>query len=90
MKIKDPSAKLDYSFDWSLYLDSATIKNSSFSADSNDLTLTDDITVDNISTVFVSGGIAGKVYTITNTITFDTNGAEATEERSLQLFIEEQ
>jgi hypothetical protein len=65
---KDPVAILDYTIDWSDWLDTDTIKTSTWEADTG-------ITIDATSgtttatTVWLSGGTAETKYEITNTIT---------------------
>jgi hypothetical protein len=69
--VKDPAAQLDYTVDWTTWLDGRTIAASVFTvpvgltkvSESNDTTS---------ATVIVSGGSAGLAYTITNQITTST------------------
>jgi len=76
---KDANAILDYTVDWTLWLDSDTISTSAWSAESG-------ITVDSSSssttsaTVWLSGGTAGTVYMVTNRI---TTAAGRTDDRRL-------
>ena len=76
---KDANAVLDYTIDWTLWLDSDTISTSVWSADSG-------ITIDSSSsdttsaTVWLSGGTAGTVYMVTNRI---TTAAGRTDDRRL-------
>ena len=81
--IKDPDAVLDYTVDWTEYLNGTspedTISTSSWSADGG-------ITVDSsdnntkTATVWLSGGTAGRKYSITNQIV--TSGGR-TDERTI-------
>jgi hypothetical protein len=69
---KDPVAILDYTIDWHEWLDTDTIKSSTWEADAG-------ITIDTTSgtttttTVWLSGGTAETKYEITNTITTTGN-----------------
>lgn len=66
---KSPTSTLDYTLDWSQYLqDGQTITASSWSADSG-VTVENDIKTSNSTTVFVSGGSTGDQYFVSNTIT---------------------
>lgn len=63
-----PSAKLDYGFDWSLWLASGeTISTSSWEIDAL-LTQSSPSIAGAVTSVFVEGGVAGTHYYITNTI----------------------
>lgn len=64
---KDPEAVLDYSFDWSRWLDGDTISSSTWDADDG-ITVDSDAFGENISTVWLSGGEAGQFYKVTNHI----------------------
>ena len=76
---KDPAAILDYTVDWSKWLDADTIITSQWTvstglaqvSSSNDL---------KSATAWLSGGSAGQAYTATNRIT--TSGGR-TDERSI-------
>lgn len=66
---QDAAARLDYSEDWSDFLaDGDDIANSQWNADIPGLTLTQPFIAGAVTTVWVSGGEAGKVYRISNTI----------------------
>lgn len=91
--LKDPDAVIDYSFDWAVdYLAGGE----SITASSWVILpqgAAGDLTVDNIppvssgvTSVFVSMGIAGKIYRLTNRIT--TNQGR-TDERTLIIRVEE-
>lgn len=65
---KDPSAILDYTVDWSNWLDTAeTITSSTWTADTG-LTIVSSSRTSNKSTVFLSGGTGGENYLVSNTI----------------------
>lgn len=91
--LKDPKATLDYVIDWSgsyLLSDEQITASSWFILPQG---MPDDLVVDSIllpasgvTTVFVTGGSAGKVYQLTNRITTDQG---RTDERSLTIRIEE-
>lgn len=84
---KDPQAILDYSVDWTSYLSGDTIVTSAWSSSSTDLTLTLDTNDGSKSVVVVSGGTAGKTYTITNRITYERDGNSLSDDRSIVLFV---
>tara|TARA_R110000868_G_scaffold203169_1_gene450991 strand:+ start:130 stop:417 length:288 start_codon:yes stop_codon:yes gene_type:complete len=87
---KDPIAYLDFSIDWSLWLDTdETITVSTWAVTPNgvdDMVLDSDITDGTINTVWVAEGIAGKDYTVTNTITTDQSRID---ERSIIITCEQ-
>ena len=64
---KDPDEVLDYTIDWTNWLDTDTISTSSWTVASG---LTEDSESNNTTsaTVWVSGGSAGTTYKATNTI----------------------
>ena len=67
---QDVNALLDYSQDWSDFLvGTDTIASSTWTSDSPNIILRDPLVVSKITTIWVSGGVAGSVYRITNTIT---------------------
>lgn len=59
---------LDYQIDWSLWLGTDTINTSTWTIDSG-LTKGLDLVASNMTTVWLSGGVAGSTYVITNAIT---------------------
>lgn len=71
---QDPDARLDYSFDWSAraLVDDDAITASTWSVDDATLTLSDPQVVDGVTTVWISGGLLGKFYRVTNQI--ETSG----------------
>ena len=80
---KDPQAILDYSLDWRReWLDADdAITASSWSVDPVDgLVISDQPFTDDTTTVWLSGGMAGSSYTVTNHIT--TSGGRQ-DDRSL-------
>ncbi len=78
--IHPPAAILNYGFDWTQEIGSETIVTSTWTI-SPTLTLQNESINGNIASVFVNGGVAGKLYTLTNTISTGT----ITESRSMVL-----
>lgn len=65
---KDPDAVLDYTFDWSRWLaQSETITTSTVTVSAG-ITLNSSSNTTTTATAWVSGGTAGKPYTITDRI----------------------
>lgn len=64
---KDPDAVLDYSLDWTAWLDDDTIEDSSFTVPSG-ITKQSETFDDTTTTVWLSGGTAGQIYTVINRI----------------------
>lgn len=66
---KSPASVLDYSFDWSQWLEAGqTVATSSWTADTG-MTIDSDTKTTTKTTAFVSGGIEGNSYFVSNTIT---------------------
>ena len=84
-KLKDPADRLDYSHDWTAWLDGDTITSSAWAAPAGVTTDTPSNTT-TTTRVWVSGGTAGNVYRITNTIT--TAGGR-TAERSIPIRVQD-
>ena len=83
--VKDPNAILDYSLDWAPWLDGDTLTSSTWVVDSPLSVVSGSEVFDNTTTsLFISGGVQGTSYTITNSIT--TAGGR-TDDRSLELRI---
>ena len=88
MKIfkKDPSAVLDYGFNWTDWLDSTTdetILESTWTVESG-LTQGLDTEIEGVTTVWLSGGTLGEAYLVTNRI---VTSAGRTEDRSFKIKI---
>lgn len=66
--LKDPNAILDYTVDWSDWLDTDTIATSTWVLPS-ELTNVSDAKTGTTSTVFLSGGTLGKTHQVVNRIT---------------------
>ena len=90
---KDPSAVLDYEFDWTGYLQAGE------TITAHAVTGSDGITVDSYSieagvvTAWISGGTAGRVYTVTCQITTDLGTSpitSRTDERSMEIIVVDQ
>jgi hypothetical protein len=73
--VKDPQSILDYSVDWSDWLvgadaiDTSVWTVSTFTGDTAPLEEESASDASGIATVILSGGTAGKIYTVTNNIT---------------------
>lgn len=64
---KDPSSVLDYQLDWSAWLaGNDTISTSTWSA--SGITIDSDANTSTSATVWLSGGVAGNKYRVTNRI----------------------
>lgn len=83
---KDPQAVLDYTLDWSLWLDGDTISTSTWALDVG-ITEDSESETATTTTVWVSGGTAGTTYNAVNTIT--TVGLR-TDQRTIQITVQEQ
>jgi len=67
--VKDPDSLLDYSIDWGTYwLGTDTIASSTWSVPAG-LTQVTNTFDDDTATVWVSGGVSGQTYSLTNRIT---------------------
>ncbi|URD62216.1 hypothetical protein M8312_06855 [Sphingomonas sp. KRR8] len=86
LMLKDPSAVLDYAIDWGRqYLDGDTLVASEWSTSRTDLEVASSSFDDRISQVKLRGGIAGKVYRVSNHV---TTSAGREDSRSLVLRVE--
>ena len=81
---KDPSAILNYSLDWALWLVEDTIQSSSWSGGGLSVVSSDNSTT--TASVVVSGGTAGKTYDLTNTI---TTAAGLVDQRTIRITVAE-
>ena len=79
--IKDPSAILDYEFDWSEWLGSDTITTSTVTAASG-MTVASSAATSTVVTAWLSGGTAGQEYAVTNRI---VTAAGRTDERMITI-----
>ena len=84
---KDPASVLDYTIDWGTNWLAAgeTISTSAWTVESG-ITKDSDSNTTTTATVWLSGGTAGTVYTVTNRI---TTSAGRTAERSLYIKVED-
>ena len=78
---KDPQSVLDYGFDWSDWLDADTIDTSVWTADDG-ITIDSESETTTTTTVWLSGGTAGKTYRLVNKV---VTTAGRTEERTLNV-----
>ena len=85
---KDPEAVLDYSIDWTDWLDGDAIATSTWIAptETGSPTVVASSNTSKIATVWLSGGTVGANYTVTNRIT--TAGGR-TEDRSITIRVRE-
>lgn len=64
-----PASVLDYTIDYSCNLGTDTIVSSSWTVSSTDCILSSPSHTTTTATVFLTGGLAQNIYTLTNTIT---------------------
>lgn len=85
--VKDPNAVLDYKVDWTAWMpQNDKIVASTFTSSSDDL-LVDDSLFDNFTaTVWLSGGVAGERYLVTNHISTEDGRQD---DRSLTIVCKE-
>ena len=79
--LKDPDAVLDYEIDWSTWLGTDTINNSSWTTGTG-ITIDSDTNTTTAAKVWLSGGTAGIRYTLTNSI---VTAAGREEDRSIEI-----
>lgn len=85
---KDPNAVLDYSIDWTEWLEETeTITDSEWEASSG--TIEDSSFDEKTTQVWLSGGEAGETITLTNRVTTDSSPVERIDDRSLLIKVEE-
>lgn len=83
---KDPDSIIDYGIDWSSWLASGETLSTSIWVIPGDLTGSGETFTTTETKVFLSGGVVGTTYTLTNRIT--TNGGR-TEDRSMLIKCQE-
>ncbi|MCC6362142.1 MAG: hypothetical protein IT165_01380 [Bryobacterales bacterium] len=83
--VKDPNAVLDYYVDWTRWLNGDAIATSVWAVTAG-LTVANDTHTTTAATVWLSGGVVGETYRVTNRIT--TAGGR-TEDRSFDVKIAE-
>jgi hypothetical protein len=83
---KDPDAKLDYTVDWTKWLNGDTISKSEWIVPDG-LNDEDDSNTSTTATIWLSGGTTGHEYTVTNRIT--TAGSRVNDRSFKILAIEE-
>ena len=82
---KDPDAQLDYVINWSSWLNGDAIASSIWIVPSG-LTLVDSSFTNENATIWLSGGVIGQRYRVTNRITTTTSPARI-DDRSIIIFI---
>ena len=80
---KDPQAVLDYGLNWATWLGTDTISSSSWTVPAP-LTKDSDSSTSTLASIWLSGGIAGSSYNVTNTI---ITAAGRTDERSIRVVV---
>lgn len=83
--IKDPDAVLDYTINWSDWLDGDTISTSDWTVPTG-ITKTTDSETSTTTTVWLSGGTVGTTYNMINRIV--TDGGR-TEDRTIAIMVSE-
>ena len=81
---QDPNAKLDYNVDWTSWLNGDTINTSAWQTHP-DLTTSGTSNTTTVTTVYITGGTAGRTYKVRNRITTVTKGL--TEDETFDLVI---
>ena len=84
--IKDPDAVLDYSIEWSKWLAGDQVRTSTWTVSDTAIEASNDSNTATRTTVWLSGGVAGQSYTVTNRIT--TSGGR-TDERSFVIQVQD-
>ena len=88
--LKDPGAQIDYSFDWSAgYLNGQTVSASAWSAtpvEPGGVSIATNVVSPTQTSALVSGGIAGRVYRVSNRVTFSDGRID---ERQVVLRVED-
>lgn len=83
---KDPDATLDFSVDWSAWLDIDTIVSSSWTLDGG-ITLEAGSHTSTVATAWISGGADGTSYSAANRI---TTAQGRTDERTIKIKVKNQ
>ena len=85
---KDPSEIIDYTFDWDdTHLEAGeTISTSVWAVSPSGPTLSGDANTTTTATTFISGGTAGNVYMLTNTV---TTSMSRTVQRSISIRVQD-
>jgi hypothetical protein len=82
---KDPNAILDYSIDWSDWLDTDEISTSTWTVPTG-ITKTSESNTTTVATIWLSGGTAGTTYTLLDRIT--TTGGR-TMDQTFKIYVKE-
>lgn len=83
--LHDPEAVLDYGVDWSAWLGTDTLASVTWTVPTG-LVLASQANTTTVATAWISGGVAGSVYTVECKV---TTAAGRTDERSFQLRCQE-
>jgi len=83
--LKDPSAVLDYTVDWTTWLSTDVIATSSWTVP-NGLTKGAETKTEKTASIWLSGGTVGQEYTVVNKI---TTAAGRTDERTIIIAVVE-
>ena len=83
--VKDPDAVLDYQVNWSDWLNGDTISTSAFAADPG-ITVDSDANTSTAATVWLSGGTAGSIYQVVNSI---TTAAGRSDDQTITIFVQQ-
>lgn len=87
--IKDPDARLDFNMDWEPWIaDGDSITGSTWACSDPALVLEDSENDALTTTIWISGGVLGKTYIVTNHIT--TNIGPRIDDRSIKIKIRSQ
>ena len=84
--VKDPDATLDYSIDWTNWLEGDTISTSTWTVPVGLTEPRPDVNDGSVTTVWLAGGTVGEVYSVLNRI---STVAGRTDDRTLTFTIEE-
>jgi len=66
---KDPGASLNYALDWSRFLNTDTITDSSWTISDSSLVSVDDSFTAKVATIKLAQGVLNQTYTLVNTVT---------------------
>lgn len=86
--IKDPDAVLDYTVDWSDWLATGEEIASSSWVNPDGFTVNTSSNTTTVAVVWLSGGVAGRTYRMTNRITTDSTPAR-TDDRTITIKVAE-
>lgn len=84
---KDPDAELDYSVDWTAFLDNEIIVASTWSVPTGIVKITESFTTTG-TVIWLSGGSLGQTYSLVNSITTDSTPPRK-DDRTITIRIEQ-